>query len=224
MTTKRLKLTVVPREETGKEAARRLRKQGLVPGVVYGAGVKPINIGVSEEHLRELLLHQGRSRMLREIYEVTVEGKSKPFIAVMKELRSDPLTRKLLNVDLQRVKAGQKIRVEIPVNLVGECAAVRDEGAILEQVAHQIMIEAPIDSIPDGVEVDVTDLKIGDSVSIGDLTLPEGVEPVSSLDETVVAVAAPRVEVVEEAEEEEGEEGEEAEGEGEEAEESESED
>jgi large subunit ribosomal protein L25 len=194
-----LELELKRREASGKEAANRARKAGFVPGVVYGAGLESTAIMVDMATVKELLLHHGRSELMRDVFSVTLEGEQKPRLALMKELVSEPLTRELLNIDFQVVQAGQKVYVEVPIHLEGECKAIILEGAMLDQIIYTLPLSAPLDRIPDAIIINVTDLVIGDTVTVADLHLEEGVEATIAHDAPLVSVSAPKVEAVQPA-------------------------
>jgi len=188
------------RDASGKEAAGRARKEGFVPGVVYGPSIGSLAIKVDMAQVKDLLLHHGRNELMRDVFSVTIEGEKKPRLALLKELESEPLTRELLNIDLQIVEAGQTVHVEVPVHIVGVCKAIALEGAVVEQILHTLPISAPLDKIPDAVTVDVTELTIGTTITVADLHLEEGVEATIAQDAPLLAIAAPKVEKEPEAE------------------------
>ncbi len=202
MATKRVKLEVRPRGERGSAAARRLRKEGLVPGVVYGGTDDSAAIAVHERELRRALTTDNG---LHAILDLAVDGQTRP--AILKEYQRDPLTGRVSHVDFVVVRLDRPIQTQVGVELTGDPIGVR-EGGVLTQVAREITVEALPMEVPERIEADVSELAIGDSLRLGDLARPEGVTFVDDLEETVIAtVTVPtRVEEPEEVleEEEEG--------------------
>jgi large subunit ribosomal protein L25 len=210
MAAERVNLEVRVREERGSAAARRLRKTGFVPGVVYGGNAEPTAIAVAERELRKALT---TDHGLNAIMDVKLNGDTRPVI--LKEYQRDPLTGRVAHVDLVVVRLDRPIQTAVTVELVGESVGAK-EGGVLQQVAREITVEALPMEVPDRIEADVSGLAIGDSLRLADLPTIEGVRFVDDPDETVIAtVTVPtRIEEPEPEEVEEGEEGEElAEGE-----------
>jgi large subunit ribosomal protein L25 len=210
MAAERVNLEVRVREERGSAAARRLRKTGFVPGVVYGGNAEPTAIAVAERELRKALT---TDHGLNAIMDVKLDGDTRPVI--LKEYQRDPLTGRVAHVDLVVVRLDRPIQTAVTVELVGESVGAK-EGGVLQQVAREITVEALPMEVPDRIEADVSGLAIGDSLRLADLPTIEGVRFVDDPEETVIAtVTVPtRIEEPEPEEVEEGEEGEElAEGE-----------
>lgn len=200
----RVALTVLEREERGSAAVRRLRKQGFVPGVVYGGGVDPVAISVAERELRQALTsHHG----LNAILDVQVDGETKPVI--LKEYQRDPLTGRVAHIDLVVVRLDRPIQTTVSVELVGESPGVKEGGA-LQQVARELTVEALPLEVPDRIEADISGLAIGDSLRLSELAAIPGVRFVDDPEETILATVTVPTRVEEPEEElEEGEEGEE---------------
>src|SRR5919201_5867582 len=210
MAAERVNLEVRVREERGSAAARRLRKTGFVPGVVYGGSAEPTAISVAERELRKALT---TDHGLNAIMDVKLNGDTRPVI--LKEYQRHPITGRLAHIDLVVVRLDRAIQTAVTVELIGESLGTK-EGGVLQQVAREITVEALPMEVPDRIEADVSGLAIGDSLRLADLPTIEGVRFVDDPDETVIAtVTVPtRIEEPEPEEVEEGEEGEElAEGE-----------
>jgi large subunit ribosomal protein L25 len=210
----RVRLEVRTRESLGSADARRLRKQGLIPGVLYGQGREPNAIAIPERELRRVFTGPGG---LNAILDVVFEGDGgKPLPSVLKEYQQHPLRGTLVHVDLQQVRLDRAITAQVPVNLVGEAAGAK-EGGVLSQVTRELNVEALPMDVPESVDLDVSEMHVGDTLRLSDLPAREGLTFLDDPDETVLAtVTMPtRVEEPEEALEE----GEELEGlpEGEEA-------
>jgi len=219
----RVKLTVQDRESRGSAESRRLRRDGLIPGVLYGRGADPHPFCVPERELRRALTGDAG---LHAILDVTVDGgQSRP--SILKSYQQDPVRGHLTHVDLQEVRLDQAIQARVVVELIGEPVGVT-EGGVLSQVVREITVEALPLEVPEHIDLDVTGMAIGDTLRLADLPVQESVKFLDDPDETVLATVTmptrfvePEPEEVEGEEElEEGEvpEGEEApEGEGEEA-------
>ncbi|HEY8732781.1 MAG TPA: 50S ribosomal protein L25 [Candidatus Limnocylindria bacterium] len=217
MAGERVKLEVSPREERGTSASRRLRREGKIPGVLYGRGNAPHPICVAERELRRVLT--GVSGM-HAILDVVLEGQGSTHASILKDYQQDPLRGKIVHFDLQEVRLDQPIHATVSVHLMGEPVGSR-EGGVLSQVSREINVEALPMEIPEHLELDVSNMQIGDTLRLLDLPPMEGVTFLDDPEGTVLAtVTLPTIEVEPEPEElEEGEEGEEGEelAEGEEA-------
>ena len=212
-------LTVEPRDPDGSRSARRLRREGLVPGVVYGGGKDPLTFSVDARELRLALAHAGA------VLDLKLDGDSTPVI--LKDLQSDPVRGEAVHVDLLRVRLDRPIQSPVPLELVGaEESPGAKEGGVIEHVTREVLVEALPTEIPDVIELDVSGLEINDTLTLAAVQVPEGVTFLDDLEETVVATCTPPRLVIEEEEIEEetelvGEDGEPippAEGEGEAAE------
>ena len=214
MAGQRVRLTVTERETRGSSASRRLRRDGFVPGVLYGSG-DPRAFYVGERELRRAL---GGEHGTHAILDVVVEGTKKEHHAVLKDYQLDPIRSRLVHVDLHEVRLDRPIQAQVSVEVVGEAAGV-NVGGLLSQIIREITVEALPMAMPDRFEIDVSALEIGDSVRIAEIVVPDGATIMDDSEAVVASVVAPRrVELPEdlvEEEEEEGEEGEPAEGEAE---------
>ncbi|PIE21374.1 MAG: 50S ribosomal protein L25/general stress protein Ctc [Arachnia propionica] len=192
-------LKATKRTEFGKGAARRTRRSGLIPAVVYGHGIDPIHVVLPSRETTLVL------RNANALLEIAIEGEKKPIMAIAKQVQRDPLSNNLDHVDLLLVREGQKVTVEVSLSFVGE--APRD--AMVNTDINVLAVEAPVINIPSEIEVSLEGMEIGDSILVGDLKLPEGVS--TSVDpETLVVNIVPPPTVQLEAEEEPAEETEEA--------------
>jgi large subunit ribosomal protein L25 len=201
----RVKLMVQNRAVLGSAESRRLRRQGLIPGVLYGRE-RPVAISIPERTLRTALTTSGG---LNAVLDVVVEG-GNAHSSVLKEYQQHPVKGHITHVDLQEVRLDQPIHATVPLHLHGEPAGTK-EGGILSQVTNELNVEALPMEVPEHLEADVTELQIGDSLRLSALQVPEGVTLLDDLEETVLAtVTAPMRE--EEPEPVEGEEAVEGEG------------
>jgi large subunit ribosomal protein L25 len=208
----RIKLEVEERPDRGSRNSRRLRAQGLIPGVLYGKGHSRA-IVVPERELRTVLTG---SSGLHAILDVVVAGQKTVHASILSDYQQDPIRGTVSHIDLREVRLDQPIHATVVVQLVGESEGVKN-GGILSLVTRELNVEALPMEIPEHIDADVSSLEVGDALRLEDLPLVENVLFLDDLYETVIAtVSAPRVEVEPEVEEElEGEEveGEAAEGE-----------
>lgn len=206
MAGERVKLEVQEREAGGSGAARRLRKQGLVPGVLYGSGKPSHAIAVHERELRRALTGD---HGLHAILDVVLAGQQTTHASILKDYQQDALTGRVAHIDLQEVRLDKPIQAQVVVELVGEPEGVT-EGGVLSQVSREINVEALPMEIPDRIELDVSKMAIGDTLRLADLDPRAGVTYLDDPDDTVLAtVGAPTIMVEPEPEEEELLEGEE---------------
>ncbi len=195
------KLNLLRRGESGKGAARKLRRAGRVPGVIYGGGDEPVM--VSMEARETLQLFQSIP-VDNTILNLSLDGEASREQALVREVQVHPYRTELLHVDFIRVQRGVPIEVHVPVHLMGLPDGVRNEGGVLEHVAHDITVKCIPSLIPEAIEVDVTGLGIGDVLRAGDLAMPEGVENLVDPERMICGVAAARLTPEELEEEEEG--------------------
>jgi large subunit ribosomal protein L25 len=202
----RLKLEVKERESRGSADARRLRANGVVPGVLYGGGKRPHPFTVEERELRKVLTGE---HGLHAILDILFEGQKTPHHAVLKEYQLDPVRTRLLHIDLHEVRLDQPIQAQVAVALVGESEGVK-EGGVLTLVLRDVNVQALPMEVPDGLELDISGMAIGDSLRVSDLKIPEGVTVLDEPEAVVTTVTPPtKVELPEVEVEEEALEGEE---------------
>ena len=206
MAGERVKLQVQERDSRGSSESRRLRKQGLIPGVLYGRGKDPHPICIPERELRRVLTGgQG----LHAILDVTLEGQKTTHPSILKEYQQHPVKGGIIHVDLQEVRLDQPIQAQVVIELVGDPEGVK-EGGVLSQVQREINVEALPLEIPERLELDVSGMAIGDTLRLADLPAREGVTYLDDAEETVLATVGAPTQIVEpEPEEEELAEGEE---------------
>jgi large subunit ribosomal protein L25 len=203
MAGERIKLQVTEREGRGSSDARRLRKAGFIPGVLYGKGKSSYAISVPERELRRVLTGQGG---LHAILDVVLEGQQSTHASILKDYQQDPIRGHISHIDLHEVRLDQPIQSSVTVQLVGEPAGVK-EGGVLSQVQREINVEALPMEIPEHIDLDVSGMNIGDTLRLADLAPIDGVTYLDNPDETVLAtVGLPAREIEPEPEElEEGE-------------------
>ena len=180
----------------GKGPARRLRARGKVPGVFYGPGLDPTPLTLSpKEVIKALEGERGRNV----VFKLSVDGKDE--LAMVKDLETDPVTRELLHIDLYRVFEDKVLEVNVPLRAQGRAAGVV-QGGVLNVTRRTLPLRTTPANIPVSIEVDVTHLEIKDTVSVEDITLPEGVECLLRPKLTLAIVLEPRKIVEEEVSDE----------------------
>jgi large subunit ribosomal protein L25 len=213
MAGERTKLIVKKREHLGSSETRRLRRQGIIPGVLYGQG-EPISISIEERELRRALT--GASG-LHSILDVEIDGTGAAHASILKDYQVDKVRGGVTHVDLHEVRLDQPITASVSVHLIGgENAPGVKEGGVLSQPLREIQVEA-LPLVPEHIDLDVSHMTTGDTLRIGDITFQEGVKLLDDPDTVVATLTAPtraiEAEEAEAAELAEGEEGEGVEGE-----------
>lgn len=186
-----------PRKEK-KKKTRRLRREGKIPGVIYGHGEETRLIYVNEEDLKRLL-----SSIHSESSVITVRLNGEELPSLVKEVQRDIFTGKVIHIDFHHLHKGEKVTVMVPFKLVGEAKGVK-EGGILDFVKRDVEIECLPKDIPEFIEVDISHLRVGDSIHLKDLKLPKKLRITEDLEEVIVSIIPPKkveeIEVVEEEE------------------------
>jgi len=190
-------ITVEKRTDTGKGAAGRLRRNGLIPAVVYGGDKPPIAITVEEHSIRELLRQSAGENT---IFLLKLKGTSEERQAMIRELQADPISGRFLHIDFIRITRGQKLTVAMPVELVGDSVGVR-HGGRLDFVTRDLQIEILPREMFNKFTLDIADLDIGEHLTVADLEgqLPSSAKFLEDPGRVIVVIEAPRV-VEEEAE------------------------
>jgi len=205
------------RKTTGNSPARVLRRAGQMPAVLYGPGTEPVLLSVNVKELEQILKKGNIGSIVLNVMIQNGKEITKP--AMIKELQSHPVSGNFLHVDFYEIDMRRKINVMIPVIAKGKCKGV-ELGGLLQVVRREIEVLCLPGDIPEAVELDITDLDIGDAIHVEDINLGDNIEIAADVNFTVVTVVSPKLEAVEaeeEAEEaevgEEGEAGEEGESE-----------
>src|SRR3954453_18832408 len=165
MAGERVKLQVKERDRRGSADARRLRREGLIPGVLYGSGKQPHAICIPERELRRVLTGQGG---LHAILDVALEGQKTTHASILKDYQQDPIRGPISPVDLQEVRLDQTIQATVNVQLIGEPAGAK-EGGVLSQVQREVRVEALPMEVPEHLDLDVSNMAIGDTLLVPDL-------------------------------------------------------
>ncbi len=194
-------IQVRTREATGKNSNRRLRASGQIPAVLYGAAHETVPIQVERKKVEEAFRHGATENTIFLLKRLESDQARH---ARIRELQIDPVSREVLHIDFQRVLMDQVIQLEIPIQPVGTPTGVKDEGGVLDFVTREVAVECLPGDIPEAIEVDVSDLAIGDHLEAGALKLPKNVVLLEEPDRVIVSVAYPvRIEEPEEEEAEE---------------------
>jgi large subunit ribosomal protein L25 len=179
--------------EAGKKAARSARREGWVPCVLYGHHVEPVAFQVPELTLKPLIY-------TAETHRVSLKVDGSQWDCILKDLDFDPVTDKPIHADFQALQAGEKITLTVPVHFTGTAVGQIQQGGDVNFVVHELQIRCLPQDIPASIDVDITNLSIGDSIHIRDISVAN-VEFIDTEDKTLVTVLAPRVEAAEPVEE-----------------------
>ena len=191
MASPRATLQAKPREGAGKGPARRLRAQGLIPAVVYGRHSKTAQqIAVDPLAIKHAVSAPAR---LNTLIQLKLDGQEK--LVLLKDFQLDPVSRQMLHADFLEVREGERVKVNVPIVLVGKAVGVL-AGGILSQARRQIEVLALPTAIPDKIEVDVSHLKMAQAIHINDVKLPEGLAVRTTVNFTVAVVSVPEKEEV----------------------------
>lgn len=191
---KQLKLAAQTRTSVGRTAVKKIKAQGLVPAVIYGADEQPLNLQVNAREFHTLLSHATGEHLLVEL-QIADGAEAINRLALIQEVQHDPVRGDVLHVDFHSVSANKQLHAEIPVETIGEPNGVKNFGGILEVSLHALMVECLPKDLPELVQVDVSNLNVGDSIHVRDLQLPAGVTAKADPDLAVLRVAPPTVAV-----------------------------
>ena len=185
-------LTIQKRGGVGKGDAKRLRRAGQVPAILYG-GTQPVNIAVEPQAIYRLVRgREGSTQLLRVSFADSGESR----MAIIRDIQYDPVSEDLVHVDLQEVAMDRPIQVSVAVHHVGEAVGVKDTLGILEMILREVQVSCLPGNIPQVLEADVTGLAIGDVLTVKDLKVPEGVRILNDPNQAVATVAPPAAEEV----------------------------
>jgi len=187
----RILLNASKRDKLTKGGIRQLRLSGMVPAVLYGKKQEPVMLAVNMKDLEKVLsTHAG----LNALIDLRIENEA-PITVLVRDYQAHPIKRCFTHIDFRSVDVSEKVVVEVPIELVGECVGVK-EGGILEQLLRKVEVRCLPTNIPESLKVNVESLKIGDSIHTSSITLPEGVEFFKTADYTIVTVVPPTKEEV----------------------------
>lgn len=184
-----LNLSIERRDGVGTTHARALRKDGKIPGILYGHGSNPQAVAFQRRAFDDIL-HQGARTSL---ITLTMDGK-RVDTALLREVQIDPISRRTVHVDLQRVSADETVHAKLPVATVGTPEGVRSFGGVMDVVLHELEVEGPANKLPDRIEINVAELGIHQHVTAAEIQLPEGFKMITPPDTTVVSVEPSKTE------------------------------
>lgn len=189
-----IELHAEPRLLTGKQV-KLLRHQNIIPGVIYGRHIDPIAVQFDQRKLTKALKQAGSSAAV----QVTVGENNEPYLTIFRDVQHHPIRREISHVDLQALSLTETVRVSVNVVIVGEAPAATQDAGVLIQLLTELHIEALPTALIASIEVDVSSLdEIGATITVGDITPPEGVTILNSADETIVQVTYMAEETLEE--------------------------
>jgi large subunit ribosomal protein L25 len=194
-------IVVHKRDVTGTRAANRLRKSGLIPGVLYGHGKDAVLIAVEPHVLRDAL---GTSAGTHAVLDVTFEGQKRGHKAIVKELELDRVKSTVIHVDLQEIRLDETIETTVSIRFEGDSKGVK-AGGMLDESTREVTVKGVVTAIPEHLVLDISELDMNETLKVSDLQVPEGIEVLAEADEVLCSVLPPR-----KVEAEEGVEGEEA--------------
>jgi large subunit ribosomal protein L25 len=181
------KLDATLRSENGKGAARKIRMAGNIPGVIYGHGRQPQSLTVNARETERLLTQIAAGSTVIELNLNNTISRT-----LIREIQRHPFKRNILHIDFQELVAGETVSVRCPIVYVGTSDGVRNEGGILDQIMHELLIEVDPSSIPNHIDVDISALKVNQSLHVADLTLPAGIKVLDDATLTVCVVQQPK--------------------------------
>lgn len=179
---------VIPRESFGKNESRRMRRAGKIPAILYGAGMDPVPLIVDPGAIERILHSEAGANTL---FRLGLVGTEKQRFVMIKDYQVDPVKGALMHADFLRIKMDEVIEVSVPVRLIGEAVGVKLDGGILEHVTRSIEVSCLPTSIPEHIDIDVTNLKIGDAVRVSDLQATVEYTMLTDASQTLVVCAAP---------------------------------
>jgi len=194
----RVKLVVHPRDVAGSREARRLRRRGLIPAVLYGAGKPAVSIAVDEHALRAAV---GTGAGLHAVLDVVIEGQSQPHVAIVKDYELNKVKHIVAHVDFQEIKLTELIESNVTVSIEGTPVGVSLNGGLLDIVTREVTVSALPTDVPEHFTLNVEALDVGDVFRVADLQVPANVTILDDLEEVVCSVLAARLAEVEAVEE-----------------------
>jgi large subunit ribosomal protein L25 len=189
---KQHQLTVTPREGTGRSASRRLRKQDRVPAILYGKHTAPVTLSVDGPEFARLVKAIGDNAALIEL-----EGVKEQTLSILQEVQRDAMTDQYMHIDLHEVKADEKMEINVPVHLSGESTGAKNEAGVLEMASHRIRVRCLPKDLPAFIDVDVTELHVGQTIHLSEVKKVPNVVFLGDKDLPVVSCVQPVEEIVE---------------------------
>lgn len=184
-------IQVQKRERTGKGGSRESRRNGMIPGVVYGGGKDSVPIQLDRKTFVEMMKKSGSENP---IFLLKLSDSGQERHAILRDLQRDPVSRLVIHLDFQRIEMNQKVHVTVPVELVGTAVGVKTEGGLLEFITREVKIECLPGDIPNHIEVDISGLHVGQHIEAGALELPQGVALFDDPEKVIVTLGHVRTE------------------------------
>lgn len=184
-------IQVERRERVGKGGSRASRRQGMIPGVVYGGGKDSVPIQLDRKSFVELMKKAGSENP---IFRLQLSGSGQERHAILRDLQRDPVSRMVIHLDFQRIEMNQKVHVSVPIELIGTAVGVKTEGGLVEFTTREIRIECLPADIPKHLEVDISGLHVGQHIEARELQLPKGVTLNDEPDKVIVTLGHVRTE------------------------------
>ena len=185
---KELIINVEPRTEFGKNPSRRLRQVGFIPGIVYGSNKPPVPVSVDPKQVEKVLRSESG---MNTIFTLNLVGRDQRRYAMVKAYQTDPVTSRLQHTDFIRIQMDEAIQVNVPIQTVGEAPGVKLDGGILDIPLREIRIESLPSDIPDHIRVDISAMKIGDTIRVADMKFEGKFKVLTDPNQTVAVVTPP---------------------------------
>uniref|UniRef100_A0A832I862 Large ribosomal subunit protein bL25 n=1 Tax=Pseudothermotoga hypogea TaxID=57487 RepID=A0A832I862_9THEM len=184
-----MQLTAEIRTEHGKRPVRRLRNQGMIPGVIYGPEMEPVSIKLKKQEVEKFIhaLSEAKPVTLR----INVDGKTQDIEVFVKKVQIDKVTDEIVHIDFYKPAMGHVMRIEIPIRVVGKPIGV-EKGGIMEVLHTELPVETLPGALVEHIEIDVSHLNLGESYHVRDLKLPEGMKVLLPADEALVTIIVPK--------------------------------
>lgn len=189
----REQITCRLREKTGRSNTRKLRREGLIPAVIYGKEQETMHLVLDEREFHKVLSKVGGENALIDLKVEEDKKKLSSKTVIIKEVQRDFLTHRPLHIDFQSVRLTEKIRIKVPISIKGEAPGVK-AGGILDHSLREIEIECLPRDIPEKIEVNISNLEIGDAIHIKDVAFPPGVVPTEDREVSILSIIPPKVE------------------------------
>lgn len=185
MSDKTLQLTIEHRTKTGRSVAHALRHAGKLPAVIYGHGAQAQPISVDERQFSEVWLRGARSSLVT----LVLNGKASD-TALVREVQRDPVSQRIVHIDLQRVSEHESIHARLSVVTVGTAIGVRDFGGVMDVITHELEVSGPANELPEQLSIDVSNLGINEHIIASQIALPSGVKMITPKDTLVILIEA----------------------------------
>jgi large subunit ribosomal protein L25 len=195
---KQIKLSAQTRLSNGRNSVKKVRSEGWVPAVVYGATQSALSLQLPVRQLTDALAHASGEQMLVEL-EINDSGQLSNRLALIQEVQHHPVRRNVLHVDFHAVNEDEKLHAHVTVETLGESLGIKTHGGLLVMLLHTVEVECLPKDLPEVIQVDISNLNVGDAIHLRDLNLPAGVQCRGEGDITVLRIAAPTSGVVETA-------------------------